>query len=343
MFAAALWIVWLVSASLDAAGQVPQDTTQTSPPLGVGISIKAVPDIATVGDPIRINLDITMPAGYHVEIPRPESQLGDFTILDFFPGPTIPDMGKSGKSAPPSPPQAGVSRHYRAQILTAIYKTGKFTFPSIRIKLGTANGREIALSSSPVEIEIRSVRGDKDQNLKDLKKQVEIPERGRWIVWLIAGAGLLALGIILWILRKRRSKRALHISPAQMQNRMDLAEADLRELLARGSPDNGHEKQFYILLSEIVKRILEAGYVIHTAEQTTSEITDSLCKNPNLESGEIELIESFLLRCDIVKFAKYAPSRIENEAVSNDALQILAEARKAMGGRQSSSGISGAG
>ncbi len=340
MFAAALWIVWLVSASLDAAGQAPQDATQTSPPLGVGISIKAVPDIATVGDPIRINLDITMPAGYHVEIPKPESQLGDFTVLDFFPGPTIPDRGKS---APPSPPQAGVSQHYRAQILTAIYKTGKFKFPSIRIKLGTANGREIALSSSPVDIEIRSVLGDKDQNLKDLKKQVEMPERGRWIVWLIAGAGILALGIILWILRKRRSKRGLPISPAQMQNRMDLAEADLRELLARGFPDNGHEKQFYILLSEIVKRILEAGYVIHTAEQTTSEIMDSLCKNPNLESGEIELIESFLLRCDIVKFAKYAPSRIENEAVSNDALQILAEARNAMEGRQSSSGISGAG
>ena len=184
-------------------------------------------------------------------------------------------------------------------------------------------------SSPPVNIEIRSVLNDKNQNLIDLKKQAEIPEQWIWLAWGTIVIGVLILGAVLWIGLKRRHKRPVPLSPVQVQNLMDLAEADLRNLIARGLPESGYEKQYYVLLSEIVKRILEAGYGIHTAEQTTSEIMSSLHKKTGLESAKTELIESFLIRCDVVKFAKYKPSGIEHEAASKDALQIL----KAVGSR----------
>ena len=87
-------------------------------------------------------------------------------------------------------------------------------------------------------------------------------------------------------------------------------------------------KEFYVLLSEIVKRILEAGYEIHTAEQTTSEIMESLARKSDLEPEKLNRIESFFVRCDVVKFAKYVPSTPEHEAASENALEILAEAKK---------------
>jgi hypothetical protein len=65
----------------------------------------------------------------------------------------------------------------------------------------------------------------------------------------------------------------------------------------------------------------------------------SLHKKTELESGKTELIKSFLLRCDVVKFAKYLPSGIEHEAASKDALQILMEAKKAAAGSRQSVGI----
>jgi hypothetical protein len=334
LFTAMLWIMVLVRISPYISAQVAPDATQSSLPPGVEISVKAAPEIATVGDPIRIELHIAAPLGYRVESPKPETQVGDFTILDFYPATPMPDGGNSPKSAATSTTQAGVPQHYRGQIIAAVYKTGKFAFPSVRIKLHAVDGKEFAFSTTPINIEIRSVLKDQNQSLKDLKKQAEIPERFPWILWCIIVAAALILGAALWIWLKRRRRRAISLSPVQVQNLIDLAEADLRSLLARGLPENGNEKKFYVLLSEIIKRILEAGYAIHTAEQTTSEIMSSLHKKSELEPEKTELIESFLLRCDVVKFAKYIPSRMEHEAATHDAIQILMEARKAVGSQQ---------
>jgi hypothetical protein len=320
------WIMGLVSMPADAPGQSPPDAARSSLPPGVEIHAKAAPETATIGDPIRIDLTVSMPAGCRLDIPRPESQIGEFTILNFFPGPEIPDGVKAGKASASSLTQAGAPRLHHAQIVAAVYKIGKFTFPSIRMKLHAAEGKEIALSSPPVDIEIGSVLNDKNRNLMDLKKQAEIPGRWPWLAWCIVAVCVLALGAALWSFLKQKRSRPLPLTPAQAQNLMELAAADLRNLLARGLPESGKEKQFYILLSEIIKRILEAGYGIRTAEQTTLEIMSSLHKNSDLESGKTELIESFLVRCDVVKFAKYIPSGNEHEAASQDALQILEEA-----------------
>jgi hypothetical protein len=115
---------------------------------------------------------------------------------------------------------------------------------------------------------------------------------------------------------------------------LDIAETELRDLLARGLPERGMEKQFYVRLSEIAKKILEAGYTIHPAERTTAEIMDDLHSNARMDPESTKLINSFLLRCDVVKFAKYIPSALENEAISRDSLQILAKAKNAVGREQ---------
>jgi hypothetical protein len=334
LFIGVLWILGLAWMSMDVSGQAPPDASPSSLPPGVHADVAATPGTATIGDPIRIDLSVTMPAGYRFDVSKPESQIGDFTLLDFFPGPMPPNSGNTGKIATPSSTQVGASQRLQAQIIVAAYKTGTLLFPSIRMKGYTAEGKEFAFNSPPVPIEIRSVLNDKNQNLIDLKKQAEIPERRPWMMWGIMAAAILMLGAIIWFFLKRRRRRPVPLSPAQVQNLIDLAEVDLRNLLARGLPESGSEKQFYVLLSEIVKRILEAGHEIHTAEQTTSEIMASLSNKSELDSGKTELIESFLLRCDVVKFAKYIPSRIEHEEASKDALQILVEARKAAGSRQ---------
>jgi hypothetical protein len=98
----------------------------------------------------------------------------------------------------------------------------------------------------------------------------------RWVLWLIVAPACSAIGFFLWRYWKKKRRVPESASPEQLRDALDLAEADLRDLLARGLPGRGKTKQFYILLSEIIKRILEAAYEIHTAERTTLEITDSL-------------------------------------------------------------------
>jgi hypothetical protein len=284
-------------------------------PPGVALHIEATPQTGTVGDPIRILVDITMPKGYQVKPPSLDNSMGDFTILDFKPGST--EIEKTTGQL-----------HHRMQITTAVYKTGKFTFPSLQIQLKTNESKEIKIAGTPIDIEIRSILTDKNPNLKDLKKQADIPEPIRWFLWI--GLILAAAVIIFLILFLRKRKRQISVEtiPVLLQDSLALAEEDLRKLIAAGLPTTGMEKQFYIRLSEIIKRILETGYQIPAIEQTTDEIMDALHSQSSLNTGDATLIAAFLISCDVVKFAKYIPSKSEQETAVQNALQILEQAKK---------------
>jgi len=312
-----------------ALGQTKPSSNPVPPE--VSLQLQAHPTTATVGDPVRIEMDIAMPEGYQVEVPRPAAENGDFRILDFSSG-LIP-APSGAEQAPKSAPAKPIVRH-RTRIAIAVYRTGKFSFPAIPVTIKTAEGTEIAAQSPTVEIEIRSVLTEKDPVLKDLKKQAELKEPVRWLLWAGLIAACAVFAALLRHYRRRKRKAPLPLTPAQTQSLLDRAETDLRRLLARGLPGSGEEKAFYVALSEIVKKILEGAYGIHTAEQTTSEIMESLQDRTEPDTEGRRLIEDFLSRCDIVKFARYAPTTAEHEAASQSALQILAEARKSAGRRQ---------
>lgn len=324
----ALGAIWLM---FEAPGIWGQNSSDVSPlPAEIRILADANPKTATVGDPVEINLDIFMPQGYRAEIAKPVPQSADISITDFFPGPSLPETNMSRESTGAASARAGALTHHRARIVVAIYRTGKFSFPPIPVKIKTAEGKEIAASTAAVEIQIQSVLAEKNPALKDLKKQADIPEPSRWLLWGgIAVAAALLCGIA-WYFWRRRRRKPVSLTPAQKQDLLELAQTDLRNLLAQGFPEKGQEKQFYILLSDIAKRILNAGYGIHTAEQTTSEIMDALNRNTVPDSEEINRIESFLLRCDVVKFAKYVPSGDEHASAADDALRILTAAKEAV-------------
>ena len=179
-----------------------------------------------------------------------------------------------------------------------------------------------------IKIQIESVLNEKDLNLKDLKKQAEIAEPIRWLLWLaLGGVAVLVVGMAWWW-RKHRRRAVFQPSIQPEVDPLDQAEADLQTLLHQSLLDKGMVKQFYVRLSEIMKRALEASYEIQTIEKTTSEIMAALAHPP--ESGRarpvpacMELVETLLLSCDMVKFARYIPSQSENDEATAMAHQIL--------------------
>ncbi len=318
----------LLFAVSDIRGQKANGETTPDVPADIRILAYANPVKATVGDPIRIDLDISMPAGYRAEVSRPRGALADFSLVDFLPGPALPGEQDAQE------PALRAKAHHRARIVVTIYKTGKFTFPSIPVKIRTAGGNEIAGASPTVELEIQSVLTGNNPALKDLKKQAGIQEYTQWRLWAMLAVAACLLCVLIWYLLRQRRRRPVPLTPAQMQDQLEMAETDLHNLLAQGFPGKGEEKQFYVRLSDILKRILGAGYGIHTAERTTSEIMEALDRNSIPRPEEKRRIESFLFRCDIVKFAKYMPSFDEHAGIGDDALHILATVKEAVRSRQ---------
>jgi hypothetical protein len=99
----------------------------------------------------------------------------------------------------------------------------------------------------------------------------------------------------------------------------EIAREAIERLLARKLVEQGHLKQFYLELSEIIKRFLGSKLGVHSLERTTEEFTRDL-RAVSVPSAEYRMIREFLEDCDLVKFAKYRPAAEEVE-------QIIARSR----------------
>ena len=291
-------------------------------PPGVEIKIEAQPQKAFVGDPVRIDLELTLPKGYQFTLPVLDRTTGEFTILEPFADATVSEGEDKTKVRPT--PTADEPVRYRKRATVALYKVGEFEFPSLRVSLRDPEGKETVAATAPLKIQIQSVLNPKDQNLKDLKKQAEIQDPVNWILWLAILLILTILAVAAWWWWRRRRRPDLLLPEPPRIDPMAAAEADLRALLARGWIEQGLVKPFYVDLSDIVKRILESGCGIQTLEKTTGEVMENLReRRAGLANRDLESIESLLIHCDLVKFAKYVPSKTEIENAVADAFKIL--------------------
>jgi hypothetical protein len=302
-----------------------QDPAALQLPPGIDIKITAQPLQATVGDRIQIDYEISFPKGFQFQFPSLPEQLSEFTVLETFPGPAIP-----GRNAPEK--QEG--QHHQARLVVAVYRTGTFEFPALPFMLRDAEGKQMEVPGPTVKIRIDSVLSGENPDLKDLKKQAEIEAAVNWLLWfgILAVAAILA--ILVWRRLRRRPLPFLRPSAQPDVDPLDLADTELHELLGLGLLDKGMIKQFYVRLSEIVKKALEAGCGIQTVEKTTSEIMAALSaesegRNARLDAENLELVETLLLSCDMVKFARYLPSRPESDEAISKTARILAACRAA--------------
>ena len=81
---------------------------------------------------------------------------------------------------------------------------------------------------------------------------------------------------------------------------------ELAKLKNSGLLDEGKIKEFYITLTEIIRKYLGAVYSIDTLDKTTGEIYQEL-RQAVADKKALVFIKDFFEACDLVKFAKYRP------------------------------------
>lgn len=154
--------------------------------------------------------------------------------------------------------------------------------------------------------------------LRDVKQLEEIPSGWAW-----AGRVGLALGLALlgwWAWKKWRQKAAERslvpaIPPAVT------ARERLREALALMD----QPQPFCFSITETLRSYLEAQFGLRATEQTTEEFLESLHQSLALDRKHKSVLEEFLTRCDLVKFAKVEPARVELEDLHQSALRLVDE------------------
>src|SRR3989440_11981063 len=140
-----------------------------------------------------------------------------------------------------------------------------------------------------------------------------------WAIFLATFIGLCLIGSIIWLL-KRKPKPAL---PPKTPRQIALEELDLiaREI------ETANPYQFSIRVSDILRRYVTNQYALPVTRQTSVEFLTALAKSSPFSTNEKSLLEDFLNRCDLIKFARY-------EATSADSRLLLEEATRFVKGEQ---------
>ena len=161
------------------------------------------------------------------------------------------------------------------------------------------------------------------EDIRDVKPPVDLPANMFWIYVLGAVAAVI-VGIFLTRfisdrIRKKKSPPSIVLPP------WVITLGKLEQLKAQNLPAKGQIKEYYSLLSYIVRRYLEDRFSFKAPEMTTPEFLWFLKGSSELTADQKSLLTDFLNSCDLVKFAKYGPSLKEIEESFLSAKKLVEE------------------
>jgi hypothetical protein len=134
-----------------------------------------------------------------------------------------------------------------------------------------------------------------------------------WVVYCGVALGLIVIGLIGWWIRARLRR------PKPEQSPRDRTLQRLRDV--------GYEMetltayQFSIRVSDILRQYVTEQYQLPVTRQTSVEFLAALAKVSPFSDDEKSLLEDFLYRCDLIKFARY-------DATIEDSHLLLEEATR---------------
>src|ERR1700730_14916372 len=140
-----------------------------------------------------------------------------------------------------------------------------------------------------------------------------------WAIFLASFFGLCLIGLIVWFFKRKRRPE----QPPKLPR--DIALEELDSIAAEIETTNPY--LFSIRVSDILRRYVTNQYALPVTRQTSFEFLTTLAKSASFSANEKFLLEDFLNRCDLIKFARY-------EATPADSQLLLEEATRFLKGEQ---------
>jgi hypothetical protein len=261
-----------------------QAAAQESSP--VTATLSAPDGQLTVGDPIRLTLALTHPAGYQVILPTLPDAWGDLTVAGLSPATTTANADGSETTT--------------LLIDARLFQPGDFNTPPLEVSVTDGQGGLQKVMAAPAALSIASVLQEGDMALRDIKPQAVLPLPAVW-PWIAAGMAAAAVFAILVWQARRRQKVAV-------DNRLahEVALDGLTIIEGLRLPEQGRFKEHTTLVSDTVRVYIERRYGVPTLERTTGEIRPDLART-GMAPEVTALLVAFLQESDLVKFSEWTP------------------------------------
>lgn len=264
------------------------------------VELSAQVDRAVVnpGDIITFTLTADYQQDVSLELPEVADKFSDFRIVN------------SGISAPARRGERLVAeRWYKLQADIA----GSYVVEPIEITCRLPGGPQQTVQTPKIFLEVESLLAKQDEanDIRDIKPPVSVSPSYR-VLLVILGI-LAATVLILLLIRKLVEKRAIKAETERLSATHAHEEAleAIDKLLREGLIEKGRAREFCFRISEIFRRYMQARFGIPAIDLTTDEILPRVEDNGIVGDNLKPVVRDFLLSTDLVKFAKYQPTRDE--------------------------------
>jgi len=245
---------------------------------GVTIKVDAEPKRVDPARDFVVTLSLSAPAGRELALPDLRDRFRGFRVAEDFTEDPVKD--ESGATTLVSrwrlEPEPAAAKYALRPFVVGSFCTAPVTFDPPAVREPVTGGVEI----------------DPKRDLPPLSWKLV----GRIAAVLAGLAGLVAL---LWLAvrRIREAVRVHRMSPIQR------ALYELESLLRKDLPSKGLQKDFYVELTQVVRRYIERQHGVRAPNLTTEEFFETTRKTDSFPKSTLDLLIDFLRRADMVKFA----------------------------------------
>lgn len=269
----------------------------------VKLTIELTPKEPRLSD--EPELVVTLEAAEAIDVKPPPfgDSIGGFVVRSF--GEALPQLANGRRV---------IRQTYRLEPMD----TGEHVIPAITLTFRDTrpegDGKDHDLVTDPLTVTVTSLLAEAAPSLTDVRPpiapvaiEIQHPLRLR----LAAGVAVLVvlLGLLAWRLLGRRRSTAVEVHKTPSE----LAEIELRDLIAKDPLARGELQTFFVDLTLIVRRFIERTSGVRAPEQTTEEFLRAMRSAAAFDSDMRERLKAFLTSADLVKFARFSPARADIE------------------------------
>jgi hypothetical protein len=149
----------------------------------------------------------------------------------------------------------------------------------------------------------------------DIAPAVDYSLLSPWLIFLGVFVLLTAIGLIAWFIAKSFRR------PTPPQPPRDRALALLEQIRTQITTINPY--RFSIRVSDILRSYVTEQFGLPITRQTSVEFLNGFRGSSPFSEDEKSLLEDFLSRCDLIKFARYEATTSDSELLLEEAIRFV--------------------
>ena len=278
---------------------------------GVEVSAKVQDEHVAVGKPFSLDLTMKVPYGYYVEW----NEFATDTLSEQI------DILKRGDLQRTADADSNIIVQQQLTLMT--FDTGYVHVPSVGLTYARSVEDQMRMKAftDPVQLYVTTITVDTTQAFRPIVPPIDQPVSMKEVFpWILGLLLLILVGLMVWFFLKRRKPKVDENGQSvrgPVTPPYDKAIGDLESLKQQKLWQVGKLKEYYSGLSDIAREYIEGQFNVNAVEMTTDDILRDV-RELNFDQEIYGKLKDTMELSDLVKFAKYTTSPLENDNAMND-------------------------